>query len=426
MLWEKESSRKNALYKNICADLDTLKIRNTLSKQFQSLRKNHSPKNNKSSVDHRNEGNKKFADKNWLEAIESYNKSLSFAENKSPNVGLAYANRSACFYKLELYEKCLIDIQFAKKSNYPKNLMGKLDERKENCMKYMKSAEKPAFVEPKLSFEADKNIACMANSVQLKFDNKFGRHFIATHDIGVGDIIFRDEFFISMVPHDSYKRCSVCSTEYDNLYPCARCTNALFCSGKCEKNGMHKRECGLAAHDSKDTEDDMQNNTIRSILIATNMFQSVEELVKFVEEAIGTELNEISSDIPKMLTDAKSKYRAFLKLSFDKKAKQAEINVRTYLDYNSLVSNYGLGTVFETKKHRRFLMHLIGHHIRILDRNSQNLISTTSDEKNFYVSILAGYLNHSCAPNVMVNFKLISIIKKISNFYNLFIFCFVY
>lgn len=62
--------------------------------------------------------------------------------------------------------------------------------------------------------------------------------------------------------------------------------------------------------------------------------------------------------------------------------------------------------MFESKKHRRFLMHLVGHHVQINVRQTYiygKVTDQSSNEpkQNFYsqVGLLLGYVNHSCSPN---------------------------
>ena len=67
----------------------------------------------------RNAGNKLYCERNFFEALLKYNESLCFAMEGSEAVGLAYANRSAVYFELRLYEKCIRNIELAKLSGYP-------------------------------------------------------------------------------------------------------------------------------------------------------------------------------------------------------------------------------------------------------------------------------------------------------------------
>lgn len=64
--------------------------------------------------------------------------------------------------------------------------------------------------------------------------------------------------------------------------------------------------------------------------------------------------------------------------------------------------------MFETKKHRRFLMHLVGHHVEINLHQSYYEIKEFENEhgdkqqRRLYsqVGLFLRYFNHSCSPNV--------------------------
>lgn len=101
MLWEKES---NGVYVDLLNNIEC-------------QRKNylvHRRKNNVISMQLRLDGNKKYSAGDFKSALIKYNESACMAENNSDHLGLAYANRSQCFLKLELYERCLIDIEMAR------------------------------------------------------------------------------------------------------------------------------------------------------------------------------------------------------------------------------------------------------------------------------------------------------------------------
>lgn len=64
--------------------------------------------------------------------------------------------------------------------------------------------------------------------------------------------------------------------------------------------------------------------------------------------------------------------------------------------------------MFKSKKHRRFLIHLVGHHIQINLRQSYVALKNVEDEngkiqqRKLYsqVGVLLGYFKHSCTPNI--------------------------
>lgn len=103
LLWKKDGSTYVDLVSHTKA-LESSTAAHALTGSFRKLigvQRVH--KSNKMSTALRELGNKHFSDKQWSSAIESYSKSISFAEIDTENLGLAYSNRSACFFQLKMY-----------------------------------------------------------------------------------------------------------------------------------------------------------------------------------------------------------------------------------------------------------------------------------------------------------------------------------
>lgn len=64
-----------------------------------------------------------FRDRNYIAAMNKFNRTLALAEKGTSNMGFAYGNRSACFLDWKIFHECLHDI---KKSNYSRNQLTKL------------------------------------------------------------------------------------------------------------------------------------------------------------------------------------------------------------------------------------------------------------------------------------------------------------
>lgn len=129
--------------------------------------------NKKSSIFYAN-GNRVFATSDWQEAMKFYNKSLCFAEINSENISLGYASRSACFFHLKMYKKCLVDIDLAMQANCPVHLLPELDNRRQGCLKLMKSDDEFGDFVPMLSYGDDENFPGMANVLKVEFNKNFG------------------------------------------------------------------------------------------------------------------------------------------------------------------------------------------------------------------------------------------------------------
>lgn len=120
-LWANEISRKN-FYIDLFSQQyhDSIWIKNTHEniKRYIEAKKSRQQwqKSDKTASLDREHGNEYFRKNMFRVAMDYYNKSLCFAENGSPNISLAYSNRSACFFNMKMFDKCLIDIDLAIKT----------------------------------------------------------------------------------------------------------------------------------------------------------------------------------------------------------------------------------------------------------------------------------------------------------------------
>jgi len=156
----------------------------------------------------------------------------------------------------------------------------------------------------------------------------------------------------------------------------------MFCSTAC-KNGdkIHKIDCGAVYH-----LDDYPNNKyiIQSVLVAVNMFPTVESLMDFVQNVISGK----KSEFPTSVLDQHSKYEMLLKLWTP--PKKDEFIKTTYTVYKTILRFSEIEKLFDSKIKQRFLMHLMGQHALILLSNS------TQGQMSIFTSIMS----HSCVPNV--------------------------
>lgn len=362
-----------------------------LFKPAQSSPINHTPssyqfgKNNERSIALRNDGNEKFRLENWEEALNSYNRSLCFAENGSENVGLAYANRSACFFRMRMYDRVLVDIALAIQSRVPERLLPKLEQRKNDSENLKRMQQRQYERTPQLSYSANYAWPCMTDVVEIRKNNEFGRHLVAKCDIPAGKIILLEENFMT-VENNVESLCYSCSRDEANFISCAKCSVVMFCSTECmERNSTHKFECGTLFH-TLHIEDKLQ---IKIVLLAIELFDNVESLMKFVEEM----LTEDPFKLPGSLHSPKSKYHFFLKLGKTPPT-TFEILPETYKIYRNAMAIPKIGTLFDTMEKQHFLMHLIAHHFLATNHNSYG------GESNTTIGLVMSMINHSCSPNL--------------------------
>lgn len=219
----------------------------TLLKQAnitQNVLTSTKPKCDKTSEEFRELGNKFYVKREFIEAAEMYNKSLCFAE--SPELlAAAYANRSAVCYELNLYSTCLENIELAKLNSFPPEKIQKLNTRAEKARQMVKEGAAPdkSFLEPsgeeflELTHPSHPKLPYIADCLDVKFNEEFGRHVITNKQLLPGDIICVESPFASTVhPMNQYKHCLHClDNNFLSLIPCILRTTVMFCS-KCMEN----------------------------------------------------------------------------------------------------------------------------------------------------------------------------------------------
>lgn len=188
----------------------------------------------------RNEGNKLFVEKSYFDALLKYNESLCYSERGSEAIGLTYANRSAVYYELKLFEKCLHNIELARYHGYPQKNIQILDKRTEKCLQQIEVGcevrkDDDPFDFIRLSSEPNAKLPFVSNCLELRRNEKFGRYIVSNRDLRVGDIVAIEEPHFKIIKTDNrydgceglnkYQRCAFClKSNLLDLIPCATCS----------------------------------------------------------------------------------------------------------------------------------------------------------------------------------------------------------
>lgn len=267
--------------------------------------------------------------------------------------------------------------------------MPKIDKRRKECLKLMDKYEK----EHKLSYDPDGKFPGMANVLEIRCDEKFGRHIVAKADIPAGKIVLAEKSFISRFIYNiSYNSCSTCMSVSKNYIACNQCATALFCDSKCaSSNKDHTMAC---PKDSMQINNPVQNFFMGAVLYFLSMFPNVQCLIEFVENAI----EKGRPPAPKSLTDAKCKFEALLQLSRNdcEPAAMSQLRLKEANGiYNSLLFRKSIKKLFETEQKKRFLMHLVQHINCVVGNNG------FSSKVSLSLFIIGSYFNHACAFNVI-------------------------
>lgn len=400
-LWAKDHSQNGNHFINLFATIANEEWAEEIwTKNPNNLFDYRSLKDNQYSMELRLNGNTKFRSGQWSTAMNLYNKSLRFAELNSENCALAYAKRSECFYEMQFYEKALNDIELAVRANISKRFHAKLNECKEKCQQKLLASCQSHVSHPsiRLCSDADEQYPCMANILELKQNEEFGRHLLARRDIAAGQTVLIETDFVSVKCVDDADAdadgiesvCDTCFQSKMNFIACDQCPDAVFCSIDClTNNSIHKWVCGTVF---PELHYKIQFQ-IHAILLACNTFQNVEKLMEFIEYVRA----EDTEKIPKSLLDAKSKYHFFLKLQKTKTFSPPACILQAKKIYEYLALLPKVNAHFNSIEKRRFLMHLILHHLLVIRCNG--IISGDPWSVMSVFNVLS-MLNHSCAPNL--------------------------
>lgn len=205
------------------------------------------PKCDEKSAEYRIQGNKFYANNEFIDAVEMYNKSLCFATS-SRNLALAYANRSAVCFSLEMYSTCLSNIEWARENDYPAEKMSTLELRAEKCRRLIAegATSDDSLLELcgeeylKLTHPAHPKLPFIADCLDIKSNEEFGRHVITKKRLCPGDIVCIESPFANHLwPSHLYKHCYHCSkNSWLTLIPCQLNTEVMFCSEKCRSEAF--------------------------------------------------------------------------------------------------------------------------------------------------------------------------------------------
>lgn len=384
-LWKSSNSEAGLQYVDLFERIENGKF---ASDTKYTLLNSPLSKSNEQAIELRNRGNEQFYLKNVHKAMDCYNQSVCFAEIDSENVALAYANRSVCFFHMKKYRECCFDIELAKNAAIPRHMLAELDQRKQECHDLMATGGQRSEHWPKLSYEPDKDFPCVANVLELKHNNEFGRHFTAKCDIPVGKIVLEEQSFIGTRKNNDSMSCATCLQLGMNFIACPYCTAAVFCTQKCmDQNVTHKWECGTLFN-SFEHEIRFQ---AQAIFLAIEAFANVDQLMQFVLNIL---IN--LKSVPTTLHDAVSKYHFFFRLSTSTPATDDIYLV--YKIYTDLMCIHKIATLFDTQAKQQFLKHLVAHHFLVILNNAHGSKAYES------VGNMFSMFNHSCTPNVLQYF----------------------
>lgn len=386
-------------------------------------------KNTEQSLQLKKKANVLFVQKEQYDpytALELYNACACFAECNSEELSIAYANRSAVYLQLELYERCLENIELVKKmDSYPTRLMDKLLQRERQCHSELAAGsasfnsknlmDKYTF-EPKLWHQPHSVVSGISETLELKENTKYGRFVITTKDINPGEIIS------IVAPYESelkkpyfYKRCAYCLSENQlSLIPCTGCTSAMFCNSKCMTDALesfHGIECPILGYVASEL--DSWPLAIRLSIRAFLSFDSVPKLIQFMDK-YRTIKSTVFTPLPNDLTKDQILLHQICSLENNEAHMSSnalfDLYVSTSNVFNILMKFTRFNEICATDENTvnaaatSILIELLYSFHLIVKGNAHGMIQLSAGESNIsYASGIFPFcsmLNHSCILNV--------------------------
>ncbi|CAH1376373.1 unnamed protein product [Tenebrio molitor] len=229
-------------------------------------------KTDAAAVEHRKKGNIFYQLDDYRNALDCYTASIMTAKSVEV-LALAYGNRSAALFKLNLYRECLTDIERALQNGYPDHLKPKLIARRRYCEVQQVEPKKYYQPPPKIS-ESERNplIQSAKNCVKIVKNVKWGRHVVATRDIKVGEVLAVESPYASMIFKDAFVHCQECLDLCYNPIPCDKCTQTLYCNTTCKDKAFsyHQYECPILFSLSSSIVDVVRRVVLKTVLVARN------------------------------------------------------------------------------------------------------------------------------------------------------------
>ncbi|XP_058794996.1 SET and MYND domain-containing protein 4-like isoform X2 [Phymastichus coffea] len=421
--------------------------REEILNDFEKLLK----KSSEISEEIRKHGNNLFCQKRHdkalhLGVLRVYSKSIAFAPEYSESLAAAYSNRSVLLEHIGRIEEAIADIDKALQISKSKKLLLKLTTRKakivisnEKLMKSLnlidntqhsseKENDNETFNFPSIT-KPSSMMPCTSESVLLKYNQTWGRHFIAGQDINPGEVIIVEDGYICF-PNNSvrYIVCSHCLQFAWNSIPCSNCSFVVYCSEECKKKAWqdyHDLECRIYPY-CKFLLSDQNTFHVGNIPIILRIFfkavknEGLDSVLNDVE-TINTERD---NEIKGLLTNGvlqNDKFRSFYNLSSNT---QYTAQIQEISDYNikKLITLLLTKTdLLDAKKisqntvsielinQLKIILHKIGE---IADANvfsyqgsicaclDSDFICTCASKRGLIITPCCSLVNHSCSPNL--------------------------
>jgi SET and MYND domain-containing protein 4 len=364
-------------------------------------KKNGKYKSSEKSKHHLEEGKKFFERSKHFEALINLNRGLCFAEN-SFEISLCHEVRARVYFSIDQHQKCLRNIRKAREYESSSNLL----DLEVECMKLLKNEKRNVKTSSdffKLSYPPNNKNPSIINRLQIKLDDKFGRHIVTTQRLNSGDIVaIEDPLLKTLNKTITQGRCFNClKANLLDLLPCNSCTSVMFCSEECKKvswGNFHKFEC--CSIDDMTEDDSFLMMIQRSLFEMISICGNLENLQNLVDEnptpitAFDFDMNACNSqDLKKKLILVYQSLECAAATNDDLRF------AKSFVNYHEHVKNF-----WKTEEQREFLIKFVVKFIGTMNRNAFKTHwtspSTDVEEQGCAIFPTISMLSHSCSPNL--------------------------
>ncbi|XP_062711228.1 uncharacterized protein LOC115260415 [Aedes albopictus] len=363
-------------------------------------------KNDRKAAEVRQVGNRLYLEKQYIAALVKYNESICWADGPdSEQLGIGYANRSAVFYDLGEYEYSLVNIDLAKKHNYPQRLMPKLLSREANCKDKIAGGHsrraKPCH-KLDINVETDAKRPFCAAGIAQKVIPGYGRSMVAERSFNIGDVILSEKAMLSAIPPElKFKNCNYCSAEnFNSLIPCPKCVSVMYCDQECLEKGfqyIHRFECGICEKLNHVTQGTSRLNMgPRAFFYGFNLFgDNLNAMMSFCKRNGRTGGDPFTIDYSNR--DPLEEFKIFHKIQFPADDSEYEELNQFYAAvlYSIYIKHPLVRSMFRTKTQKDFFLRSILDYTRIMGF----LLLGVNELNTSHLYSLASVCNHSCDPN---------------------------
>jgi len=272
---------------------------------------------------------------------------------------------------------------------------------------------RPDIEVPELTYGHNPRLPSASSAIDLHFSPERGRYFIATQDLGPGDVILREEPYAAVLESVfRVNHCAHCLRKTPTPIPCYECATVQYCTETCRDLSWleyHSVECGILSY----LEPSRCLGRLPHLALRIITKTGLQNLVRHTQAPLPNR-----DQVDPGLFDPTS-YRSVhnLAANTDKRTfedllkKTAEaIFMAKCLKFNGFFGNPGSPTP-ESQRAEIFISSLLLRHLQVAATNGLEMaecILKNNDITKFDIIPVGGaifptmsFFNHSCYPNAM-------------------------